>query len=160
MKVVLDTSVVVASVYSPRLIAQSAARKLFDLMAREALEVFTCDIQLGEILRVVSTDPKLSKANPPYLEARMREFQQHSTVVPMQEIQRHRENMQFPPGDYIGKVGENDVYLVALAAACKARYLISFDGPLIEAFKVSSLGLNFSIVKPAEFLHIERKMFP
>lgn len=160
MKVVLDTSVVLASVYSRKFGSQSASRRLFELMVTDSLEVLTSDIILGECLRIVATDPKLSKANPPYLEARMTEYQEHAVFVSTDEIRVARDRLNFPPTGFNDAVNDNDVHIVALAIAKRASYLITFDHPLLEAFETSSLSTDLSTVTPAQFLNLERRRFP
>lgn len=149
-----------ASVYSRKLGSQSAPRRLFELMITDSIEVFTSDIILGECLRIVATDPKLSKANPPYLEARMMEYQEHAVFVSTDEIRLERDRLDFPPKSFADSVNENDVHIVALAIAKRANYLITFDRALVEAFVTLFLSYDFSMATPAQFLSSERRRFP
>ena len=129
-------------------------------MITDSIEVFTSDIILGECLRIVATDPKLSKANPPYLEARMMEYQEHAVFVSTDEIRLERDRLDFPPKSFADSVNENDVHIVALAIAKRANYLITFDRALVEAFVTLFLSYDFSMATPAQFLSSERRRFP
>ncbi len=154
MKIVLDTSVVLNAVYSSKSSASTSSRRIFDLLISGELEVFTCDVFLGEILRVVSTDPKLSKVKPPYLEARIDEYLKHTIVVSIEEVNKVRMSPNFQLFKN-GTMNENDMYLIALSIAKKVEYLLTYD----KDVKAISVATPLSIVDPAEFLHLERKRF-
>lgn len=58
MKLTFDTNVIVSAINSPR--ANSANRKVYELIVRGEVNFYTCDVLIGESTRIYYLDPKLS----------------------------------------------------------------------------------------------------
>ncbi|KPV47302.1 hypothetical protein SE19_01645, partial [Acidiplasma aeolicum] len=133
LRIVIDTNVILAMLYSHKSINISPSRKIYDLLVSDQLDAYWCDIFSGETIRIASTDPKLSKVKPPYFNSRFEEILNHMNDVKMDDINKVKLSLNWDPRDRY-KINENDIYLAILAAITKSKYIITNDKKFIDAF--------------------------
>ena len=155
LKAIIDTNVILQMIYSPKPINKSASRRLFDIVASDQLKAYWCDIFSGETLRIMHTDPKLSKAKPQYIDYRLNEIINHMDNIPMDNVNKERIKFSWDPGDKYD-INENDIYLAAMAFITGAKYIITNDRPFTNAFN-DTYSLSETIAcSPGKFLSIEK----
>ena len=157
MKLVFDTNVLAAAINSSR--ARSANRRVFELIVRDEINFYTCDVLLGELTRVYYQDPKLSKINGPYLHARMDEIVTRAITIPTIDIDEIRNSMD--PKPFLLKNGRerNDMYVVAVGIKVKARYILTYDNNLSEIVEEHFSGDGLEAITPKEFISKEWKEY-
>ncbi len=155
LKIVIDTNVILAMLYSHKSTDISPSRKIYDLLISDQLDAYWCDIFSGETVRIASTDPKLSKVKGPYFNSRFEELLNHMNDVKMDYANKLKSSLNWDPRDAY-KINENDIYLAVLASITKSKYIITNDKEFIDAFNNTFENRTALACNPRKFISIEK----
>ena len=121
MKIVTDSNVFFRAILGRKL--GTASKMVIQLITDGRVTSYTCDALMGEIGRIVKSDPKLSKIDPVYFRQFMDDIDSWLSYVPMKNLD-HDQKM-------LNRIG-NDWYLIAIARSIHADYIITYDKDLIS----------------------------
>ena len=109
---------------------------------------YTCDALMGEIGRIVKSDPKLSKIDPIYFRQFMDDIDTWLSYVPMKDLE-HDQKM-------LNRIG-NDWYLIAIARSIGADSIITYDRDLISMKSKLKNDDDVEVLTSEEFIEKYRK---
>ena len=78
---------------------------------------------MGEIGRIIKSDPKLSKIDPVYFRQFMDDIDTWLSYIPMKDLEHNQK--------ILNRIG-NDWYLIAIARCIGADFIITYDKDLIS----------------------------
>ena len=78
---------------------------------------------MGEIGRIIKSDPKLSKIDPVYFRQFMDDIDTWLSYIPMKDLEHNQK--------ILNRIG-NDWYLIAIARSIGADFIITYDKDLIS----------------------------
>ncbi len=84
MKIVTDSNVFLRAVLGRK--ARTASKNLIDLITEGLIKSYTCDALMGEIRRIVKSDPKLNKIDPVYFNQFMDNLDEWLSYIPMKNL--------------------------------------------------------------------------
>lgn len=134
MRVILDTNVLLGSLIS----REGAPHVIYRAWRSRRFELVTSEVQLDE-LRRVTRYPKLRALVPPYLAGALVNKLQRAVVL---------QSLPALESDF-GVRDPQDVYLLSMAQACQADYLVTGDrrAGLLQLGRIG----RTRILTPAEF---------
>jgi predicted nucleic acid-binding protein len=97
---------------------------------------------MGEIYRILETDPKLKRVDPVYFSEFMTDIRVWLNHVPMKNLEHNQ--------SVLNLVG-NDWYIIAVAKSISANYIITFDKYLISQKTTLKEEHDILVVTPEEF---------
>lgn len=121
MKIVTDSNVFFRAILGRKV--GTTSKKVIQLIREGRVASYTCDALMGEIGRIVKSDPKLSKIDPIYFRQFMDDIDTWLSYVPMKDLE-HDQKM-------LNRIG-NDWYLIAIARSIDADFIITYDKDLIS----------------------------
>ena len=121
MKVVTDSNVFFRAILGRK--AGTASKMVINLIREGRIASYTCDALMGEIGRIVKSDPKLSKIDPVYFRQFMDDIDDWLRYVPMKDLGHDQK--------ILNRIG-NDWYLIAIARNTSADFIITYDKDLIS----------------------------
>ncbi len=121
MKIVTDSNVFFRAILGRKV--GTTSKKVIQLIREGRVASYTCDALMGEIGRIVKSDPKLSKIDPIYFRQFMDDIDTWLSYVPMKDL-GHDQKM-------LNRIG-NDWYLIAIARSIDADFIITYDKDLIS----------------------------
>ena len=121
MKIVTDSNVFFRAILGRK--AGTASKLVIQLISDGRVTSYTCDALMGEIGRIIKSDPKLSKIDPVYFRQFMDDIDTWLSYVPMKDL-GHDQKM-------LNRIG-NDWYLIAIARSIDADFIITYDKDLIS----------------------------
>ncbi|MCL4312459.1 MAG: PIN domain-containing protein [Candidatus Thermoplasmatota archaeon] len=157
LKIIIDTNVILAMLYSHKSVNVSASRKIYDLLISDRLDASWCDIFSGETVRIANTDPKLSKVKKPYFEARFTELLNHMNDISMDKVNKTRLSIAWDPRDKYN-INENDIYLAVIAEITKSRYILTKDKAFMDAYNNNFDNKIALACTPEKFLSLEKTL--
>lgn len=140
MRIVTDANVLISAVLSNK--SSSASKFVFELIQTGRVQSYTCDALVGEIYRVMETDPKLKRVNPVYFSEFMAKIRVWLNHVQMKDLEHNQ--------SVLNLVG-NDWYVIAVAKSISANYIITFDKYLLSRKKILKEEDDILVVTPEEF---------
>jgi predicted nucleic acid-binding protein len=111
MKIVTDSNVFFRAILARK--AGTASKQVMQMIRDGRVTSYTCDALMGEIGRIVKSDPKLSKIDPVYFRQFMDDIDSWLSYVPMKDLDHDQKILNL-----IG----NDWYLIAIARRTRANY--------------------------------------
>ena len=121
MKIVTDSNVFFRAILGRKF--GTASKMVMQLIREGRVTSYTCDALMGEIGRIIKSDPKLSKIDPVYLRQFLDDLDNWLSYVPMKDL-GHDQKM-------LNRIG-NDWYLIAIARSIDADFIITYDKDLIS----------------------------
>ncbi len=121
MKVVTDSNVFFRAILGRK--AGTASKMVINLIREGRVASYTCDALMGEIGRIVKSDPKLSKIDPVYFRQFMDDIDDWLSYIPMKNLEHDQR--------VLNKIG-NDWYLIAISRSIDADFIIIYDKDLIS----------------------------
>jgi putative PIN family toxin of toxin-antitoxin system len=121
MKIVTDSNVFFRAILGRKV--GTTSKNVIQLIREGRVASYTCDALMGEIGRIVKSDPKLSKIDPIYFRQFMDDIDTWLSYVPMKDLE-HDQKM-------LNRIG-NDWYLIAIARSIDADFIITYDKDLIS----------------------------
>lgn len=121
MKIVTDSNVFFHAILGRK--AGTASKRLLDLIRNGMVTSYTCDALMGEIGRIVKSDPKLSKIDIVYFRQFMDDIDGWLSYVPMKNLDHDQK--------VLNRIG-NDWYLIAISRSINADFIITYDKDLIS----------------------------
>ena len=121
MKIVTDSNVFFRAILGRKV--GTTSKKVIQMIREGRVASYTCDALMGEIGRIVKSDPKLSKIDPIYFRQFMDDIDTWLSYVPMKDLE-HDQKM-------LNRIG-NDWYLIAIARSIDADFIITYDKDLIS----------------------------
>lgn len=146
MKVVVDTNVITAALWSGK--KKTPNGKVLDLILKEIIESYSCDLILGETQRLFQTDEKLRKTNPQYLHARLDQFTEVSNLLRQIKL----ENARAEYGHILASAPQEDIYVILTAIVAKADAIITWDNKLSEWLTNNFKEINLQALTPEELI--------
>lgn len=121
MKIVTDSNVFFRAILVRKV--GTASKMVIQLIIDGKVTSYTSDVLMGEMGRIVKSDPKLSKIDPIYFRQFVDDVDSWLSYVPMKNLE-HDQKM-------LNRIG-NDWYLIAIARSIHADYIITYDKDLIS----------------------------
>ena len=121
MKIVTDSNVFFRAILGRK--AGTASKLVIQLIRDGRVTSYTCDALMGEIGRIIKSDPKLSKIDPVYLRQFMDDIDTWLGYIPMKDLEHNQK--------ILNRIG-NDWYLIAIARSIGADFIIMYDKDLIS----------------------------
>jgi predicted nucleic acid-binding protein len=104
MKIVTDSNVFFRAILGRK--AGTASKLVIQLISDGRVTSYTCDALMGEIGRIIKSDPKLSRIDPVYFRQFMDNLDTWLSYVPMKDLEHNQK--------ILNRIG-NDWYLIAIA---------------------------------------------
>lgn len=146
MKIVTDSNVFFRAILGRKV--GTASKAVIQLIIDGRVSSYTCDVLMGEIGRIVKSDPKLSKIDPVYFRQFMDDIDSWLSYVPMKNLE-HDQKM-------LNRIG-NDWYLIAIARSIHADYIITYDKDLISMKGELRSRDDVEVLTSEEFIEIYKK---
>ena len=121
MKIVTDSNVFFRAILGRK--AGTASKLVIQLIRDGRVTSYTCDALMGEIGRIIKSDPKLSKIDPVYFRQFMDDIDTWLSYIPMKDLEHNQK--------ILNRIG-NDWYLIAIARSIGADFIITYDKDLIS----------------------------
>jgi putative PIN family toxin of toxin-antitoxin system len=121
MKIVTDSNVFFRAILGRK--AGTASKLVIQLISDGRVTSYTCDALMGEIGRIIKSDPKLSRIDPVYFRQFMDNLDAWLSYVPMKDLEHNQK--------ILNRIG-NDWYLIAIARSIGADFIITYDKDLIS----------------------------
>ena len=142
MSAVVDTVVFYRAMFGSRI--DTASRTVTGLVVDQRIQAFSSDIFMGEIVRIIMSDPKLRGLDNPYLHNYLAMIQASLTMVDIKYLEYDK--------NWLKLIG-NDWFLIALARFKKVDYLITHDKKaFLNRRETDWKDEDYEIVTSAEFL--------
>ncbi|MHB8396841.1 MAG: putative toxin-antitoxin system toxin component, PIN family [Thermoplasmataceae archaeon] len=141
MKVITDSNVFFRAILGRK--AGTASKSVISLIREGRITSYTCDALMGEIGRIVKSDPKLRKIDPVYFRQFMDDVDGWLSYVPMKDLE-HDQKM-------LNRIG-NDWYLIAISRSISANYIITYDKELISIKKELKSQDEVEVLTSEEFM--------
>ena len=109
---------------------------------------YTCDALMGEVGRIIKSDPKLSKIDPVYFRQFLDDLDNWLSYVPMKDLE-HDQKM-------LNRIG-NDWYIIAIARSIGADFIITYDKDLISMKGELKNHDDIDILTSEEFIERYKK---
>ena len=103
---------------------------------------------MGEMRRIVKSDPKFRKINPVYFLQFMDDVDGWLSYVPMKNLE-HDQKM-------LNKIG-NDWYIIAIGRSISANHIITYDKDLISLKTELKERDELEVLTSEEFVELYRK---
>ena len=116
---------------------------MISLIREGRITSYTCDALMGEIGRIVKSDPKLRKIDPVYFRQFIDDADGWLSYVPMKDLE-HDQKM-------LNRIG-NDWYLIAISRSISANYIITYDKVLISMRKELKSQDEVEVLTSEEFM--------
>ena len=146
MKAVTDSNVFFRAILARK--AGTASKSVINLIREGRIQSYTCDALMGEMGRIVKSDPKLRKINPVYFRQFMDDVDGWLSYVPMKNLE-HDQKM-------LNKIG-NDWYLIAIGRSISANYIITYDKDLISMKTELKERDELEVLTSEEFVELYRE---
>ena len=146
MKVVTDSNVFFRAILGRK--AGTASKMVINLIREGRVASYTCDALMGEIGRIVKSDPKLSKIDPVYFRQFMDDIDGCLSYVPMKNLE-HDQKM-------LNRIG-NDWYLIAIGRRINADFIITYDKDLISMKSELKDHDDIEVLTSEDFIENYRK---
>ena len=121
MKIVTDSNVFFRAILGRK--AGTASKLVIQLISDGRVAPYTCDALMGEIGRIIKSDPKLSRIDPVYFRQFMDNIDTWLSYVPMKDLEHNQK--------ILNRIG-NDWYLIAIVKSIGADFIITYDKDLIS----------------------------
>ncbi|AKA48068.1 hypothetical protein IX51_01980 [uncultured archaeon] len=145
MKVVTDSNVFFRAILGRK--AGTASKYVISLIRDGRVQPYTCDVLMGEIGRIVKSDPKLRKIDPVYFRQFMDDLDNWFSYVPMKNLE-HDQKM-------LNRIG-NDWYLIAIGRSISADFIITYDKDLISMKNELKDQDELEVLTSEEFIEFYR----
>ena len=146
MKVVTDSNVFLRAILGRK--AGTASKSIINLIREGRVQSYTCDALMGEIGRVVKSDPKLRRIDSVYFRQFMDDLDGWFSYVPMKNLE-HDQKM-------LNRIG-NDWYLIAIGRSVSADCIITYDKDLISMKNELKDQDNLEVFTSEEFIKSYRQ---
>jgi putative PIN family toxin of toxin-antitoxin system len=146
MKIVTDSNVFFRAILGRKV--GTASKQVIQLIRDGRVTSYTCDALMGEIGRVIKSDPKLSKIDPIYFRKFIDDIDNWLSYVPMKDLE-HDQKM-------LNRIG-NDWYLIAIARSIGASFIVTYDKDLIDMRTELKQKDDVEILTSEEFIENYRK---
>ena len=146
MKIVTDSNVFFRAILGRKF--GTASKMVMQLIREGRVTSYTCDALMGEIGRIIKSDPKLSKIDPVYLRQFLDDLDNWLSYVPMKDLE-HDQKM-------LNRIG-NDWYIIAIARSIGADFIITYDKDLISMKGELKNHDDIDIVTSEEFIEKYKK---
>ena len=121
MKIVTDSNVFFRAILGRKF--GTASKMVMQVIREGRVTSYTCDALMGEVGRIIKSDPKLSKIDPVYFRQFLDDLDNWLSYVPMKDLE-HDQKM-------LNRIG-NDWYIIAIARCIGAEFIITYDKDLIS----------------------------
>ena len=121
MKIVTDSNVFFRA--TPGIKVGTASKMVIQFIMDGRVTSYTCDALMGEVGRIIKSDPKLSKIDPVYFRQFMDDIENWLSYVPMKNLEHNQK--------ILNRIG-NDWYLIAIARSIGADCIVTYDKGLIS----------------------------
>ena len=146
MKVVTDSNVFFRAILGRKV--GTASKMVINLIRDGKVVSYTCDALMGEIWRIVKSDPKLNKINPVYFQQFFDDIEWRISYVPMKNLE-HDQKM-------LNGIG-NDWYLIAICRSISANYMITYDRDLLSMKDELKDQDDIDVLTSEDFMELYRK---
>ena len=146
MKIVTDSNVFFRAILGRK--AGTASKLVIQLIRDGRVTSYTCDALMGEIGRIVKSDPKLSKIDTVYFRQFMDDIEGSLSYVPMKALEHDQK--------ILNRIG-NDWYLIAIARSIGADSIITYDRDLISMKSKLKNDDDVEVLTSEEFIEKYRK---
>ncbi len=146
MRIVTDSNVLFSAVLSNK--SHSASKFIFDLIRTTKVQAYTCDALLGEVYRVIESDPRLKGEDPVYFDQFMADTRVWLNFVDMKDLEHNQKLLNL-----IG----NDWYVIAVAKSISANYIITFDKHILDRKESLKEENDIWVMKPEEFVKVYKQ---
>ena len=146
MKIVTDSNVFFRAILGRKV--GTASKMVIQLIIDGKVTSYTSDVLMGEMGRIVKSDPKLSKIDPIYFRQFVDDVDSWLSYVPMKNLE-HDQKM-------LNRIG-NDWYLIAIARSIHANYIITYDKELISMGEELGNRDDVEVLTSEEFIEKYKK---
>ena len=146
MKIVTDSNVFFRAVLGRKF--GTASKMVMQLIREGRVTSYTCDALMGEVGRIIKSDPKLSKIDPVYFRQFLDDLDNWLSYVPMKDLE-HDQKM-------LNRIG-NDWYIIAIARSIGADFIITYDKDLISMKGELKNHDDIDILTSEEFIERYKK---
>ena len=146
MKIVTDSNVFFRAILGRKF--GTASKMVMQLIREGRVTSYTCDALMGEIGRIIKSDPKLSKIDPVYFRQFLDDLDNWLSYVPMKDLE-HDQKM-------LNRIG-NDWYIIAIARSIGADFIITYDKDLISMKGELKNHDDIDILTSEEFIERYKK---
>ena len=146
MKVVTDSNVFFRAILGRK--AGTASKRVLEMIRDGGITSYTCDALMGEIGRIVKSDPKLSKIDTVYFRQFMDDIEGSLSYVPMKALEHDQK--------ILNRIG-NDWYLIAIARSIGAHSIITYDRDLISMKSKLKNDDDVEVLTSEEFIEKYKK---
>ena len=146
MKVVTDSNVFFRAILGRK--AGTASKRVLEMIRDGWITSYTCDALMGEIGRIVKSDPKLSKIDTVYFRQFMDDIEGSLSYVPMKALEHDQK--------ILNRIG-NDWYLIAIARSIGAHSIITYDRDLISMKSKLKNDDDVEVLTSEEFIEKYKK---
>ena len=146
MKIVTDSNVFFRAILGRKV--GTTSKKVIQLIREGRVASYTCDALMGEIGRIVKSDPKLSKIDTVYFRQFMDDIEGSLSYVPMKALEHDQK--------ILNRIG-NDWYLIAIARSIGADSIITYDRDLISMKSKLKNDDDVEVLTSEEFIEKYKK---
>ena len=146
MKIVTDSNVFFRAILGRKF--GTASKMVMQLIREGRVTSYTCDALMGEIGRIIKSDPKLGKIDPVYFRQFLDDLDNWLSYVPMKDLE-HDQKM-------LNRIG-NDWYIIAIARSIGADFIITYDKDLISMKGELKNHDDIDILTSEEFIERYKK---
>ena len=146
MKIVTDSNVFFRAILGRKF--GTASKMVMQLIREGRVTSYTCDALMGEVGRIIKSDPKLSKIDPVYFRQFLDDLDNWLSYVPMKDLE-HDQKM-------LNRIG-NDWYIIAIARCIGAEFIITYDKDLISMKGELKNHDDIDILTSEEFIERYKK---
>jgi putative PIN family toxin of toxin-antitoxin system len=146
MKIVTDSNVFFRAILGRKF--GTASKMVMQLIREGRVTSYTCDALMGEVGRIIKSDPKLSKIDPVYFRQFLDDLDNWLSYVPMKDLE-HDQKM-------LNRIG-NDWYIIAIARSIGADFIITYDKDLISMKGELKNHDDIDILTSEEFIERYKK---
>ena len=146
MKIVTDSNVFFRAILGRKF--GTASKMVMQLIREGRVTSYTCDALMGEVGRIIKSDPKLSKIDPVYFRQFLDDLDNWLSYFPMKDLE-HDQKM-------LNRIG-NDWYIIAIARSIGADFIITYDKDLISMKGELKNHDDIDILTSEEFIERYKK---